>query len=406
MEESPAGEVAEMDFSLLGLVPNPESGVRNKVWTLIVVLRYSRHCFVWPTRFQTLPAMVEGFEAAWTFFGGVPRYLVIDNFPAAVAGADRYHPRFTRGFLEYSRHRGFVVDAARVRKPKDKPRVERSVTYVRERLFKGASFRDIADLRAAATRWCTEVAGLRDHGTTRRQPLVVFEEEERGALLPYDAEPYEVPDWRTAKVQLDHHIASRSALYSVPSTTCPPGTTVDVQLTAKVVRIYYQNTLIKVHRRTHRGGRATDYSDYPQELTPYTARGPDNTQRRAAELGEHVGAFATRLFEGALAWSTLRQGFKLLRLAERYGAETLDAACRRALEVDLIKVGRVEEIIVRALERETTPEESPLPPPPGRFAHPGGIFAVPRGIEGLSPPEAWGSFPEQATATGRRLGED
>ncbi len=101
-------------------------------------------------------------------------------------------------------------------------------------------------------------------------------------------------------------VASRSALYSVPSTTCPPGTTVDVQLTAKVVRIYHQNTLIKVHRRTHRGGRATDYSDYPQELTPYTARGPDNTQRRAAELGEHVGAFATRLFEGPLPWSTLR----------------------------------------------------------------------------------------------------
>ena len=46
MEESPAGEVAEMDFGLLGLVPNPESGVRNKVWALIVVLRYSRHCFV------------------------------------------------------------------------------------------------------------------------------------------------------------------------------------------------------------------------------------------------------------------------------------------------------------------------------------------------------------------------
>ncbi len=114
--------------------------------------------------------------------------------------------------------------------------------------------------------WC----GRREQGD-HRQPLVVFEEEERGALLPYDAEPYEVPDWRTAKVQLDHHIASRSALYSVPSTTCPPGTMVDVQLTAKVVRIYHQNTLIKVHRRTHRGGRATDYSDYPQELTPYTA---------------------------------------------------------------------------------------------------------------------------------------
>ena len=87
--------------------------------------------------------MVEGLEAAWACFEGVPRYLVIDNFPAAVAGADALHPRFTRGFLEYARHRGFISDPARVRKPRDKPRVERSVPYVRERLFKGAQFRDL-----------------------------------------------------------------------------------------------------------------------------------------------------------------------------------------------------------------------------------------------------------------------
>ena len=86
--------------------------------------------------------MIAGLEAAWEFFGGVPRYLVIDNFPAAVAGVDALHPRLTRGFLEYSQHRGFITDPARVRHPRDKPHVERGVQYVRERFFKGGEFRD------------------------------------------------------------------------------------------------------------------------------------------------------------------------------------------------------------------------------------------------------------------------
>ncbi len=128
-------------------------------WYETVVWRYSRHCFVWPTTSQTLPAVIEGLEETWAFFGGVPRYLVLDNFAAAVAGADALHPRPTRGFLEYARHRGFSTDPARPRRPRDKPRVERSIAYVRERLFKGGDFRDVADLRSAARSWCLEVAG-------------------------------------------------------------------------------------------------------------------------------------------------------------------------------------------------------------------------------------------------------
>jgi transposase len=81
------------------------------------------------------------------------------------------------------------------------------VPYARERLFKGGQFRDLADLRAQARRWCLEVAGQRVHGTTRRLPLVVFQEEERGQLLPYDGEPYAIPDWRPATVHPDHRIA-------------------------------------------------------------------------------------------------------------------------------------------------------------------------------------------------------
>ena len=242
MGDTPPGEVAEVDFGRLGLIQDPDTGHRRAVWALIVVLGYSRHCFVWPTFGQTLEDVIAGLESAWAFFGGIPRYLVIDNFPAAVAGADALHPVFTRGFLEYSQRRGFIADAARVRHPKDKPKVERGVQYVRERLFKGGSFNGLPHLRSEAQRWCRDVAGLRIHGTTHRKPLVVFQDEERQALIPWDGEPYEIADWRNAKVHPDHHVQCLQALYSVPSALCPPGQRVEIRVDSKLVHIYHPST--------------------------------------------------------------------------------------------------------------------------------------------------------------------
>ena len=108
MAETAPGEVAEMDFGRLGLVGDPATGRRRVAWSLIIVLAHSRHSFVWPLFHQKLSDVIEGLEAAWAFFRGIPRYLVIDNFPAAVAGPDSLHPRLTRGFLEYAQHHGFI----------------------------------------------------------------------------------------------------------------------------------------------------------------------------------------------------------------------------------------------------------------------------------------------------------
>ena len=92
MENTPPGEVAELDFGRLGYIHDQETGRRRAVWALLVVLTYSRHSFLWPTYGQTLEDVISGLEATWAFFGGIPKYLVVDNFPTAVAGADALPP--------------------------------------------------------------------------------------------------------------------------------------------------------------------------------------------------------------------------------------------------------------------------------------------------------------------------
>ncbi len=230
-------------------------------------------------------------------------------------------------------------------------------------------------MRAETQRSCLRVAGQRIHGTTRKKPLVVFQDEERHTLFPWDGEPYDIGDWRTAKVHPDHHIQCQQALYSVPSHLCPPRQEVEVRLDSKLVRIYHRGKLIKTHLRQPKGGRSTDPEDYPAVLAPYTTRAPDHIKREATKLGPAVDEFARRLFAGDHPWSKIRQGYKLLRLGERYTAQRLDAACCKALKVDLIDVRRLERILVQALEDEAMPQ-LPLPIPAGRFAHPGSAFAL------------------------------
>ncbi len=89
----------------------------------MLVLVFSRHMHVTITFRQDITAAIAAFESAWAFFQGTPRRVIIDNFAAAVDKADNYDPLLNRVLAEYSQHRGFILDPARVRHPKDKEMV-------------------------------------------------------------------------------------------------------------------------------------------------------------------------------------------------------------------------------------------------------------------------------------------
>jgi hypothetical protein len=144
-----------------------------------------------------------------------------------------------------------------------------------------------------------------------------------------------------------------------------------------LVRVYRKGQLVKTHVRRPPGGRATDADDYPAEKTPYALRSTDRIVHQARGLGPNVAAFAERLFEGPLPWAKLRQGQKLLRLADKYSAARLDTACLRALDHELVDVRRLERILILALEEAEPPEPAPpavVLPFSTRFARPGSAF--------------------------------
>jgi transposase len=53
---------------------------------------------------------------------------------------------------------GCLIDPARASKPKDKPRVERMMPYVRDSFWRGRSFARVVDMQARAVSWALDIA--------------------------------------------------------------------------------------------------------------------------------------------------------------------------------------------------------------------------------------------------------
>lgn len=380
--DAPPGEEAQVDFGLMGELVDAETGEVRKLHVLIVTLNFSRYQFVWPTYAQTTEAACDGLDEAWRFFGGVPKRILPDNASAIVSKADPLEPVLVPAFADYVQARGLFVDAARVRRPKDKARVENQVAYVRESWWAGERFGSLDAARASAAHWCREIAGMRVHGTTRARPRELFEQEERALLSPAPTERFDVPHWGTAKVHPDHHVQVLKSLYSVPTKYI--GRDVRVRADRRTVRVYSGTELIKTHPRVAVGKRSTDPNDYPSGVAPLAMRSVDALLARAQTRGEHVGRYATRLLGGPLPWTTMRQGYELVRLCDRYGDARVDAVCKSALDFDVIDVPRIGRMLKHAIRVEDAALENGnvrrLPSAP-RFARSADRFTARKEVE-------------------------
>jgi len=380
------GDELQVDFGRLGLVPDPGSGRQRVCQGLVFTPVVSRYTFVWCSFRQTVQDVIDGCEAAWEFYDGVFGTLIPDNLKAIVDGADSTDPRLNEAFTEYAQDRGFLIDPARVRSPQDKPRVERTVPFVRNSFFAGETFIDLADTQRRAVIWCQGRAGMRIHGTLQARPAEVFRLEELPALRPAPQDRYDLPIYATVKVHRDHHLEVGKALYSVPGNHI--GQHVQVRADRQLVRVFSRGQVVKVHPRKAAGQRSTDPADLPAERTAYAMRDLDQLIRLATGHGPAIGAYATALLEHPLPWTKMRQVYALIGLANKWGNDKVNTACASALEHEAINVA----LIGRMLERGTTSAAAPIPIQPplpgtnpgtrtvvaGRFARDPEEFAVRR----------------------------
>ena len=347
--DPPPGEEAQLDFGYLGMWQDPKTGKRYRLWAFALILSFSRHMFVRVVTRMDQREWLMCHTMAFDFFGGAPKRIIPDNLKTGIIKPDLYDPKFNQGYEELAHHYGVIIDPARSAKPRDKARVERVIPYIRDSFWSGRNFTSQEEINRQAKEWCLKVAGMRQHGTTRQQPLILFRLTERNQLKPLPALPFEIVTWHQAKVAHDCHIQVGSTLYSVPYQYV--GKTVDVKLGSRVVEIYLDYELIKTHSRGARGQRVTDWNDYPPEKAAFFQRTPDWYRSRASLIGASTRETVEALLEEH-AFHHLRQCQGILRLAERYGQQRLEQACVRANAFGDPRYRTVKTILERELDKE------------------------------------------------------
>ena len=354
LPETKPGQYAQTDFGRLGKVWDEDTKRLKVAWAFVITLAFSRHMSVFITFKLDTRAVIEGCELAWEYFGGIPAIVIFDNLTPVIDKADRYNPRINKTFMEYAQHRGFVIDPTNSGHARGKPIIENGIGYVKGDFYAGENFVSKDDCQDRALVWCTNVAGTRIHGTTRKRPIDLFDDLEKAKLSPYDGKRYDTPYEANPKVHTDHHIAFRKSLYSLPTKYI--GKKVYVKGNSALVKIYYKDELIKVHPRIAEGQRSTDYNDYPEELTPYTLRNANYQIDAGKKKHEAIGDYIQFLLSGDYPWHRIRSAQKVLRIADKYGNKRTADACAKAMEYGVTDVRRIERMLKNDAEKSTSAE--------------------------------------------------
>jgi transposase len=354
-ESPPAGQEAQIDYGYLGSWVDPVGGRLRRVWAFVMVLACSRHLFVRPVLRMDQAAWTQAHVEAFAFFGGVPARLVPDNLRTGVARPDLYDPKANRAYAELAAHYDTLIDPARVRKPKDKARVERPMPYVRDSFWRGRGFTSLEAMQQAAIVWCVEVAGQRScRPLGGAAPLNVFRAVEAETLKPLPRKRFTLAAWSRATVGPDIHVKVGKCLYSVPWRFI--GQKVDARSTFTMVQIFCDGQLVATHV-AKAAGKQTDMSHYPPEKIAFAMRTPTWCRAQAEQIGPHaVAVIGELLAVGALFRLRAAQG--VLRLADKHGASRLEAACGKALAVGDPSYRTVKGILLAGAEADPPPAPS------------------------------------------------
>jgi transposase len=141
VQQAAPGEVAEIDFGYLGLLPGV-GGKLVKTWGLVVVLGYSRDGYYAICYDQKLETLCKELDNSFKYFGGVPLRLKIDNMRAAILKNQHYDLILNPDFLEFANHYGTVIVPCTPYSPEQKGKVESGVKYMQMNFVSGRTFID------------------------------------------------------------------------------------------------------------------------------------------------------------------------------------------------------------------------------------------------------------------------
>ena len=276
-----------------------------------------------------------------------------DNLKSAATWPCRYEPVENRSYAEMAEHYRMSVVPARPRKPRDKAKAEAGVLMAERQILAALRHHrcpSLAELNAAIREKLDELsrAPFQKREGSRRS---LFEELDRPALQPLPTQDYEFAEWRTAKVHIDYHVAVLGHYYSAPWELI--GQRVDVRVTESCVELLRGGHRVALHQRGHlKGGCTTLAAHRPRRHRKHLEWTPERMRKWSLQTGPCTERL-TRDMLGRVRHpeKRYRACLGIIRLSQRYGADRMEAAARRALHFGTGSYRSVKAILANNLDK-------------------------------------------------------
>ncbi len=336
-----------------------ETGEEKKAQIFVATLGASSYTYAEAQPSQNIESWVTGHINALEFFGGVPEIVVPDNLKSAVKSPSYYEPDINPTYDDLSLHYGFAVIPARVRKPRDKAKVETAVQVIERWVLaplRNRQFFSIHEINEAM-RPLLEAVNNRQMKHLEKSRKELFEALDLPALRPLPEYAFEYAETKKARVGINYHVCYDKYYYSVPYTLIKEE--VEIRATSRTIEIFHKGSRVAFHKR---GG--------PQKYVTCSLHMPDEHKRRSQEWSsERFIRWAGKIGPGTKTVITHLLGSKrhpeqaykvcmgILKLSDKYPESQVEAACKRAARYEIYSYQRISNILKNGLAQEESSSE-------------------------------------------------
>ena len=334
-------------------ITDPKTGKTTEAYLFVAVLGASNYTYAEATDRRDLAAWIGSHVRTLAYLGGVPAIVIPDNWKTGVKDPCFYEPDLNPTYAGWAEHYGTAVIPARVRKPRDKAKVENGV-LIAERWILAAlrkrTFFSVTELNQAIRERLVRLNERKfcKLDTTRAR---LFEEVDRPALMPLPVQPYQFALRKKVRVHCDYHVEAERHYYSVPYRYVHEQ--MEARIGEKTVEIFRCGRRIALHVRSFAVGKHTTLPEH----RPPQHQDLEWTSDRMIEKGKAVGPATVGVLKRVMESRPhpelgYRSCLGIIRLGKRYSNQRLEAACQRALTLNACAYRSIQSILSTGLDRQ------------------------------------------------------
>ena len=347
------GERFEIDYCDGFLVHDRKTGKTKKTHLFVCVSSSSDYVFGEFVNTQKSDEFISVQDRCFTYFGGIPESVIIDNLKSGVKKAHRYDPEINPVYFDYAKHMGFIVIPARPYTPRDKATVESTIGVIQRQFFaefRNRIFYSLSEMNLVWKLYLEKLNSsiMKDYGVSRKERF----ELEKPALKPLPLNRYELAEYKTAKVHNDCHIQVNNNFYSLPYKLI--GKNVRVKINSKLVEVFdcesYES--ITVHSKMKgRGEFSTNESHYPENKIISNRLDVLALKREAERICPELLRVVDHLLAASHPLRYFRRIQGLLRLSKAYTREAIIYACTQAFLFNRYDYNFIKNLASRHLQQ-------------------------------------------------------